>query len=48
MKFRELTADEKVLLKLGIISLHENGLISRIAASQRRRGQAGWRFHSGR
>ena len=33
MELRELTTDEKTLLKLGILSLHENGLISRIAAS---------------
>jgi len=33
MEFRDLTPDEKILLKQGIMSLYENMLISQIAAS---------------
>jgi len=33
MELRELTEDEQTLLKIGIMSLHENRLISPIAAS---------------
>jgi len=33
MELRELTEDEQALLKLGIMSLYENRLISSVAAS---------------
>jgi len=33
MELRDLTTDEKALLKIGIMSLYENRLISQIAAT---------------